>query len=149
GPRGAAQAVRTPENTATAITLTATDVDGDPLTYLVGTDPAHGTLSGTAPTLTYTPAANYNGTDRFTFTANDGTVDSAPATVSLTITAPSITLDAAEGTAGGTVTATIANGPGRPGDWAGLYDANGTPVQWQYLNGTHTLPAGRLEVARG
>jgi len=64
-----------------------------------------------------------------------------------TSTAPSITLDAAEGTAGGTVTATIANGPGTPGDWAGLFDANGTPVQWLYLNGTHTLPAGGLKFA--
>src|SRR5712691_4700973 len=146
-PVAAAQAVTTPENTATAITLTATDVDGDPLTYRVVADPAHGTLSGTAPTLTYTPALNYSGPDSVTFTANDGTVDSAPATVRLTITAPSITLDAAEGTAGGTVTATIANGPGTPGDWAGLFDANGTPVQWLYLNGTHTLPAGGLKFA--
>ena len=48
--------------------------------------PAHGTLSGTAPNLTYTPAANYNGADSFTFKVNDGTVDSAPATVSITVT---------------------------------------------------------------
>src|SRR3989442_8940445 len=82
-----AQAVTTLEDTAKAITLTAPDVDGDPLTYSVVTAPAHGTLSGAAPTLTYTPAANYNGTDSFTFKANDGTVDSALATVSLTITA--------------------------------------------------------------
>ena len=49
--------------------------------------PAHGTLSGTAPNLTYTPAANYNGADSFTFKVNDGTVDSAAATVSITVTA--------------------------------------------------------------
>src|SRR5207244_4597557 len=75
------------EDTAKAITLTATDVDSDTLTYSVVTGPAHGTLSGTAPNVTYTPAGNYNGTDSFTFKANDGTVDSATATVSLTITA--------------------------------------------------------------
>ncbi len=34
----------------------------------------------------------------------------------------------------------IANAPGTPGDWVGLYDANGNPVRWQYLNGTQTLP---------
>ena len=28
-----------------------------------------------------------------------------------------------------------------PGDWVGLYDAAGNPVQWQYLDGTQTLPA--------
>src|SRR2546422_6445481 len=53
-----AQSVTTPEDTAKAITLTATDVDGDTFTYSVVTAPAHGTLSGTAPKLTYKPAAN-------------------------------------------------------------------------------------------
>src|SRR5207249_2349285 len=53
-----AQSVTTPANTAKPITLTATDVDGDTLTYSVVTGPAHGTLSGTAPNVTYTPAAN-------------------------------------------------------------------------------------------
>src|SRR5207253_8129484 len=56
-------------------------------TYSVVAGPTHGALSGTAPNLTYTPAANYNGADSFTFKANDGTVDSSAATVSITITA--------------------------------------------------------------
>ena len=38
-------------------------------------------------TFTYTPDADFNGTDSFTFKANDGTVDSNVATVSLIITA--------------------------------------------------------------
>lgn len=74
------------EDGVKAITLTATDVDGDPLTYTVLTVPAHGALTGTAPNLTYTPAANYNGLDNFTFRVNDGTVNSNTATVSITIT---------------------------------------------------------------
>ena len=41
----------------------------------------------TAPALTYTPAANYNGPDSFTFKANDGTADSNVATVTITVTA--------------------------------------------------------------
>ena len=49
------------------------------------TQPAHGSLSGTAPNLTYTPAANYNGADSFTFKVNDGQADSAAATVSITV----------------------------------------------------------------
>ena len=80
------QSVTTDEDTAKAITLTGSDVDGDTLTFSVVTGPTHGALSGTAPNLTYTPAANYNGADSFTFKANDGTVDSNTATVSITVT---------------------------------------------------------------
>ena len=47
----------------------------------------HGVLSGTAPNLTYTPAVNFNGVDHFTFTVNDGAVDSAPAIVEITVNA--------------------------------------------------------------
>src|SRR5438067_375194 len=82
-----AQSVTTAEDTAAAITLTGSDVDGDALTFTIATQPAHGALSGTAPNLTYTPAANYNGPDSFTFKANDGTVDSSAAIVSITVTA--------------------------------------------------------------
>ena len=79
------QSVGTAEDTPLAITLTATDVDGNPLTYGIANPPAHGTLSGTAPNVTYTPAATYNGPDSFTFTANDGALDSNVATVSVTV----------------------------------------------------------------
>jgi hypothetical protein len=82
-----AQSISTAEDTAKAITLTGSDADGDSLTYSVVAGPAHGTLSGSAPALTYTPAANYNGSDSFTFKVNDGTVDSTIATVSITVTA--------------------------------------------------------------
>ena len=51
------------------------------------TGPPTARLSGTAPALTYTPAANYNGPDSFTFKANDGTLDSNVATVTITVTA--------------------------------------------------------------
>jgi large repetitive protein len=81
------QSVTTAEDTSKAITLTATDGDGDPLTYQVVANPANGTLLGTPPNLTYTPNANFNGADSFTFKANDGFADSAAATVSITVTA--------------------------------------------------------------
>lgn len=84
------QDVTTAENTPVPITLTGSDANGDALTYAVVTQPAHGTLSGTAPNLTYTPEANYTGSDVFTFKANDGTADSTAATVSLTVTAASV-----------------------------------------------------------
>ena len=82
-----ATSLTTVENTAKSITLSGSDVDGDALTYAVVTQPAHGTLSGTAPNLTYTPAANYNGADSFTFKVNDGAIDSGAATVAVTVSA--------------------------------------------------------------
>jgi hypothetical protein len=79
------QAVTLAEDTSAAVLLTAQDADGDPLTYTIATPPVHGTLSGTGAALTYTPAPDYHGDDSFTFTVNDGTADSAPATVTLVI----------------------------------------------------------------
>jgi murein DD-endopeptidase MepM/ murein hydrolase activator NlpD len=76
------------KNTPIAITLVATDLDGDPLTYQVVTLPAHGTLGGSAPNLTYTPAKAFAGTDSFTFKANDGHVDSNVATVRISVGRP-------------------------------------------------------------
>ncbi len=81
-----AQTVTTTEDTPLPITLSASDVDGDPLSYSLVTPPVHGALSGSAPNLTYTPDLHYHGPDSFTFKANDGFVDSNVATVSITIT---------------------------------------------------------------
>jgi PKD repeat protein len=85
-PVAASQAVTTPEDTPVALTLSASDPEGALLTYTVAGSPSHGTLSGPAPTLTYTPALNYAGPDSFTFTATDslGAVSNT-ATISLTI----------------------------------------------------------------
>ena len=79
------QSVITDEDTALAITLTGSDPDDDDLTYAVADGPLNGSLTGTAPALTYTPVLNFNGSDSFTFRVNDGTVDSSIATVSITI----------------------------------------------------------------
>lgn len=86
-PVASAQSVSTAEDTPKPITLTATDANGNPLTYTIVTNPAHGTLSGTAPNVTYIPALHYSGADSFTFKVNDGAIDSSPATVSITVTA--------------------------------------------------------------
>jgi uncharacterized delta-60 repeat protein len=79
------QSVSTDEDTPVGITLTGSDPDGDSLTYSVESQPTHGSLSGTAPDLTYTPEANYYGADSFSFKVNDGQVDSGEATVSITV----------------------------------------------------------------
>jgi autotransporter-associated beta strand protein len=79
------QSLATPLNSAAAVTLEATDPNGDPMTYGVIAQPSHGTLSGSAPNLTYTPTAGFTGPDSFTFKANDGMVDSQPATVTIDV----------------------------------------------------------------
>ena len=84
-PAAGDQVVVATQNTATAITLFATDAEGSPLTYTIVTPPTHGTLDGTAPTLTYTPAADYTGADGFSFTANDGDLESNIAAIAITI----------------------------------------------------------------
>ena len=82
------QSVFTPEDTPLDITLTATDPEGQALNYSIETSPANGSLSGTAPNLTYTPNTGFSGSDSFTFTADDGTNTSDPATVSIGVGVP-------------------------------------------------------------
>jgi Bacterial Ig domain len=85
GPVASNQTVVTQQDTPVNITLTAISPQGYPLTYTVLTQPIHGTLSGSAHDLTYTPNAGYIGPDSFTFRANDGTSNSNTATVSITV----------------------------------------------------------------
>ena len=66
--------------------VSATDADGDALTYSVATDPWYGTVSMKADgSYTYTPNANYYGNDHFYFTAKDGSAESALQRVSITV----------------------------------------------------------------
>ena len=61
------------------------DVDGDPLTAAVVTNPAHGTLSlNSDGSFTYTPTPGYSGDDSFVYGASDGAIQSY-ATVSITV----------------------------------------------------------------
>jgi hypothetical protein len=87
----------TNEDNAVQITLTGTDADDNNLTYTITDAPDNGTLTGqgAAPNcsaantctvvVTYTPNANSNGADSFSFTVNDGTLNSEPASVSITV----------------------------------------------------------------
>jgi hypothetical protein len=90
------QALNQNEDGTLGITLAGSDVEtaaGD-LTYAIADQPAHGTVKLVGNTATYTPAANYNGPDSFTFSVTDtgdpaGTpgnvLTSAVATVSITV----------------------------------------------------------------
>jgi hypothetical protein len=80
------RSVTTTLNNSVAVVLAGSDVEGSALTFAIASQPASGTLSGTPPNLTYAPNNNFSGSDSFTFRVNDGTVNSATATVSITIT---------------------------------------------------------------
>src|SRR5262249_2710192 len=78
-----------------------TDRENDPVTAVLVTNPAHGSLVLNADgSFTYTPAPRYNGPDAFTYDANDGKLNSAPATVTITVTpAPHVDLGLSLGAA--------------------------------------------------
>jgi hypothetical protein len=78
----------TDEDTAKQVTLDATDVDGDLLTYEIAVGPTHGSLGTvTGNKVTYTPTGDYNGPDSFTYKAKDAALYSNTATVSITVNA--------------------------------------------------------------
>jgi VCBS repeat-containing protein len=76
----------------------ASDADDDALSF-TAVDPPHGSLNTLTPSancaalntctaqVTYTPDANYNGGDSFTFKVNDGTINSSDGTVTITVNA--------------------------------------------------------------
>src|SRR5207248_7066677 len=64
------------------------DVDGDLLEALLVMGPAHGVLSlNVDGSFRYLGATNYNGTDNFTYQADDGILESGIATVTITVRA--------------------------------------------------------------
>src|SRR5690606_10705754 len=87
------QSASTDEDTPLLLTLTGSDIEGDALSFAIASAPAHGTLSAITPVdaasaqVTYTPDADFNGVDSFSFAVDDGSGSSAPATVTLTVAA--------------------------------------------------------------
>ena len=92
-PTAAADAYSAVEDTpltvpAPGVLANDTDPDGDALTATLVQTASNGTLSlQPGGSFTYTPAANFNGTDSFTYRASDGAATSAPATVTITVAA--------------------------------------------------------------
>jgi VCBS repeat-containing protein len=73
---------------AAGVLLNDTDADNDFLTAVLVSGVQHGTLALNANgSFSYTPDANYNGPDSFTYKAFDGGANSDVATVSLTVNA--------------------------------------------------------------
>ncbi len=73
------------EDTTISGQLTATDIDGNPPTYSIASQPQHGTIVVNPDwTFNYTPALNYYGQDSFIYAAYDGIAGST-ATVTIDV----------------------------------------------------------------
>ena len=83
--------ITTDEDVATNISVTAlaTDADGDALTFArfdaVSVQGGSVTVDSTNTVLTYTPEANFNGTDSFTYSVTDGVDSSNTATITIVV----------------------------------------------------------------
>ena len=102
-------------NDTIGLLVNDSDVDGDTLTASLVSDVAHGTLNLSSDgSFTYTPDADFHGTDTFTYLANDGSEDSQTATVTLTVTpvndAPTAVDDLYSVAVDGTLTVNVAVG---------------------------------------
>ena len=97
-------------------TLSASDANGDVLTFSLVGAPSNGTvtLSGTGnQDFEYTPDGGFAGLDTFTFTASDGSATSNTATASITVNTPPTVGSAAYMTSDiGTVSGTISDSDG-------------------------------------
>ncbi|AZN37284.1 retention module-containing protein [Iodobacter ciconiae] len=79
---------KVPEDTVVTGKVVGSDVDGDTLSYVQATGPAHGTVSIDMNTgaYVYTPGKDYVGNDSFTVTVSDGQGGTALATVKIELT---------------------------------------------------------------
>jgi endonuclease G len=80
------QSATTDEDVPVGITLNAVSPSLSPsFNYTIVTPPTNGVITGDGPTVTYTPAANFHGSDSFAFRVNDGSHDSNTSTVNITV----------------------------------------------------------------
>ena len=122
------------------ISPSCTDVDGDPLTYSIVGSASNGTATVVSGKLRYTPAANYNGGDSFTYKANDTHVDSNTAIVTVTVSAVN---DAPVCTARSLTTAEDTQGEVAPN----CTDVDGNPLTYETgsaAHGTTSVVSGNL-----
>ena len=142
----------TPEDTALAIELIGSDADGDPLTYVILSDPSHGTISGFDPVtgdVLYTPNEDYNGPDSFVFQVCDPHPNECgTATVTITVLPvddpPVAGDDAVQVAEDGAVTINV---PGNDTDPDGDLDLTSVAILDQPANGTVSVDPITGEIA--
>ncbi|MGI0012748.1 MAG: DUF7594 domain-containing protein [Nitrososphaera sp.] len=128
------------------LSVTASDADGDPLTYTWTVMPGGGTITGTGDTVTYTPPAAITGQQTFTITVKvrDGNGGSDTGTVGVTVLP-----------LGGGVTFTPeadtfvnSNSPNTNYGAAPTLQVDGSPTQITYLRFNVTGLSGVVQSAR-
>ncbi|MBI5332965.1 MAG: tandem-95 repeat protein, partial [Burkholderiales bacterium] len=86
-PSAADASARTAEDTPVTGVVNASDLNGDTLAFGIGQAPANGAVTVDATgRWTYTPAADYNGSDRFVITVSDGKGGTATSTILVAVT---------------------------------------------------------------
>jgi DNA/RNA endonuclease G (NUC1) len=95
-PGTANQSANTTEDNAVTVTLQALQANNNTLTFSIVNGPTSGLLGSVSPasclngtctaTVLYTPAADFNGADSFTFRASDGLTNSNTSTVTISVT---------------------------------------------------------------
>ena len=86
--------VTTFEEQAVLVTLTGSDPDGDSITFSTNGSPSHGALVRLDNAFRlYIPDPGHTGSDSLTYVANDGSANSALATVSITVVDPDTAAD--------------------------------------------------------
>jgi arylsulfatase A-like enzyme len=89
-PQAIASTVLTSRNRATSVHLEGTDPGAGPLAFAVSVPPSHGTLTGAAPNVVYTPATDYLGPDSFEFEVTNDRSETATAAVTITVKQPNV-----------------------------------------------------------
>ena len=128
------------------------DPQGLPLTARLAGGPSHGTLSLNGNgSFSYVPAANYTGSDSFSYTAGDGTLTSAAATVSISVNASlalsALTLNNDSDIGGATFLGTVSLDGPAPG--GGVTVSLGDNSSSSSLPASVTVPAGSTSASFG
>ncbi|UWQ81545.1 tandem-95 repeat protein (plasmid) [Leisingera sp. S132] len=136
----------TAEDTAVVIDVAANDMelDGEALTVTAVTGAANGQVQFSGGRITYTPDADFNGSEQLTYTVSDGNGGTATATVDITVTpvndAPVVVNDTSSAAQSATQTvAPLANDS----------DVDGLQLSITALNGTAVQPGQFISLASG
>ena len=73
------------KNSSVSVFYTGTDAEGEKLNFRILAAPQHGEIWNYPNVGNYHPHKGYSGVDTFTYVANDGRLDSLPATVTITV----------------------------------------------------------------